>query len=136
MESWHPQHYSEFSDHAVGWRSRFRSHRYRQERARSGSSHGTPIKEESASLPFRERSDIFANPALWKIVVSAAAPQSAPYDTLRPAAAKTYTQAISLLQKEIDRTASRFEPIVSAATPGPMSSNKGAGFFTVGDDQT
>jgi unsaturated chondroitin disaccharide hydrolase len=84
----------------------------------------------------QETSDRFAHPVLWKIVVSAAAAQSAPFDTLRPVAAKTYTQAISLLQKEIDRTASRFEPIVNAAPPGPMSSNKGSGFFTVGDDQT
>ena len=107
-----------------------------QERASVVMPHpGIQSKEEFLRL-VAESSKRLANPVQWKIVVRAAAPQPAPWDTLHPAAAKTYAQAIALLQEEIDRTASRFESKVTSAPAGPISSGKGPGFFNDGDDRT
>jgi unsaturated chondroitin disaccharide hydrolase len=80
--------------------------------------------------------DTLGNPIQVKILSAAASPQSAPPDTLSGATPKTYAQAISLLQKEIDRTATKWEPIVTASAPGTMGTNKGLGFFVDGDNQT
>jgi unsaturated chondroitin disaccharide hydrolase len=66
----------------------------------------------------------------------AASVQSAPPDTLVPHASKTYREAIDLLRQEIDRTATKWEPVVSGAASSPSSPNKGLGFFVEGDNTT
>jgi unsaturated chondroitin disaccharide hydrolase len=76
------------------------------------------------------------NPVQVKILSSAPAPQSGPVDTLQPTQSKTYSQALALLQQEIDRTAAAWEPIIAASKTGDLSSNKGLGFFTDGDSQS
>jgi len=78
----------------------------------------------------------FDDPLQVKMLSAKSSPQSAPLDTLTPAAPKTYAQAIALLQGEIDRTATKWEPIVAAQSPDGMAPNRGAGFFTDGDNQT
>ena len=61
--------------------------------------------------------------------------QSAPLDSLHPIGSRTYKQAIDLLQKEIDRTAAKWEPVITAAPPNDVSDIAGDGFFTEGDNQ-
>ena len=75
-------------------------------------------------------------PALVKLLSSAAEVQSAPPDTLHPIGSRTYKQAIDLLQKEIDRSAAKWETVITSTQPGSMSARAGAGFFTVGDNRT
>jgi unsaturated chondroitin disaccharide hydrolase len=75
-------------------------------------------------------------PAQVKILSASAKPQSAPLDTLSPATSKTYRQAIELMRAEIDRTAIKLEPIISAAGPKSVTANSGAGFMNDGNNQT
>ena len=79
---------------------------------------------------------LFDEPLQVKLLSAKPAPQSPPPDTLAPATTKTYSQAIGLLQAEIDRTATKWEPIVAAQPVESMASHKGSGFFTDGDNQT
>jgi unsaturated chondroitin disaccharide hydrolase len=79
---------------------------------------------------------MFDDPVRVKLLSEKPAPQSAPPDTLAPVATRSYSQAIALLQAEIDRTAAKWEPIVSGQPAESMASHKGAGFFTDGDNQT
>jgi unsaturated chondroitin disaccharide hydrolase len=74
------------------------------------------------------------SPAIAKILSSAAEVQSAPPDTLHPPGSRTYKQAIDLLQKEIDRTATKWEPVL--AQSATIATHAGAGFFTDGNNQT
>jgi unsaturated chondroitin disaccharide hydrolase len=75
-------------------------------------------------------------PVTVKVLSSAAEVQSAPPDSLHPIGLRTYKQAIGLLQKEIDRTAAKWEPVIAAAPPRAVSDSAGDGFFTDGDNQT
>lgn len=75
-------------------------------------------------------------PANIKILSTAAEVQSAPPDSLHPIGSRTFKQAIELLQKEIDRTAAKWEPIISAAPPASVTKTVGEGFFTDGNSQT
>ena len=76
------------------------------------------------------------SPATVKVLSAGADVQSAPTDTLHPMGSRTYKQAIDLLQKEIDRTATKWEHVVSGAQPGTITTHSGAGYFTDGDNQT
>lgn len=73
-------------------------------------------------------------PATVRVLSSAAKPQPAPVDATGPARSKSYKQAIALMTEEVDRTAAKWLPIVSA-TPA-ITVNSGAGFFTEGDNRT
>jgi unsaturated chondroitin disaccharide hydrolase len=75
-------------------------------------------------------------PATARILSTVAEVQSAPPDSLHPVASRTYKQAIDLLQKEIDRTAAKWAPVISGSSPASMGTSVGDGFFTNGDDQT
>jgi unsaturated chondroitin disaccharide hydrolase len=74
-------------------------------------------------------------PATVKILSRGAEIQSAPPDTLHPIGERTYKQAIALLQQEIDRTATKWEPVISQASPGPLGRGSGDGFFTEGSNE-
>jgi unsaturated chondroitin disaccharide hydrolase len=75
-------------------------------------------------------------PAAVTIVSGSAAPQSAPPDTLRPARSKTYAEALELMRQAAERTAQKWETIISQTAPEAADRNKGLGFFTEGDNQT
>jgi hypothetical protein len=78
-----------------------------------------------------------SQPARTSILSKVAEPQAAPADTLAPAAHKTYAQAIQLMSQAAERTARKWEPVISAAKPEEITFTSGApGFFTVGDPQT
>jgi unsaturated chondroitin disaccharide hydrolase len=76
------------------------------------------------------------HPVQVRILSPAPMPQSAPLDTLKPAASKTYAQAVALLKQEVDQTAALWEPIVASSHRGEVSPNRGLGFFTDGDNKT
>src|ERR1700730_3380470 len=85
----------------------------------------------------REVAARFAQPAKISVLSKTAAPESAPLDTLAPAMHKTYSQAIDLMRQAAERTARKWEPVLSATKPEGLSSTGGAlGFFTVGNQQT
>ncbi|HWX53579.1 MAG TPA: DUF4861 family protein [Verrucomicrobiae bacterium] len=107
-----------------------------QERASLVTPHPGVQSKDEFSRTMQRIADALGNPAQVKVLSSAAAPQSAPPDTLASATPKTFAQAIGLLQQEIDRTATKWEPIVTASAPGTIATNKGLGFFTDGDSQT
>ncbi|HZB44126.1 MAG TPA: DUF4861 family protein, partial [Pyrinomonadaceae bacterium] len=77
-----------------------------------------------------------SQPTRVEILSRAAAPQSAPPDTLRPARSKTYAEAISLLRQAAERTAEKWEPILAASPPEQATRSTGLGFFTEGDNRT
>jgi unsaturated chondroitin disaccharide hydrolase len=75
-----------------------------------------------------------ARPARVSLLSRAAAPQSAPPDTLRPARTKTYAESVALIRQAAERTAAKWEPIVSKSPPQEASKSTGLGFFTEGDN--
>ena len=84
----------------------------------------------------RETTRRITQPARVEILSRAAGPQSAPPDTLRPARAKTYAEAIDLLKQSAERTATKWEPIISRTGATDMTRDQGLGFFTEADNQT
>jgi unsaturated chondroitin disaccharide hydrolase len=112
--------------------------------ARSKNNNGT-LSFPSAALTTREQFvgyvktlvDRVSKPVQTNIVSKTAAPQPAPTDTLQPVTQKTYSQAIKLIAEATERTAQKWEPIVSATKPEELNFTTGApGFFTVGDQTT
>jgi unsaturated chondroitin disaccharide hydrolase len=91
---------------------------------------------ESFLLLVKAMSDRLGQPASVSILSAQAAPQSAPPDTLLPAARKTWREAIALLGQAADRTIQKYEPLIRATPAGEMSRGAGAGFFTEGDQFT
>jgi unsaturated chondroitin disaccharide hydrolase len=84
----------------------------------------------------RESSRRLTQPARVSLLSSSASSQSAPPDTLQPARKKTYAEAIDLLRQSAERTATKWEPIVSQTPPEAATRDQGLGFFTEGDNQT
>lgn len=74
-------------------------------------------------------------PAAVRILSTAAAPESAPPDTLAPAASKTMPEALAALRSAIERTATAWAPVLRKETQKPHAGS-GAGFFTTGDNRT
>src|SRR5215510_10190435 len=107
-----------------------------QERASLVTPHPGIQSKDQFTRAMQRISDALGSPAQVKILSPAATAQSAPPDTLKPTTSKTYSQAIALLKQEIDRTATKWEPVIAESKPGEMGTNKGLGFFTDGDNQT
>jgi len=84
----------------------------------------------------RETSRRITQPAQVVILSQSAGPQSAPADTLQPARTKTFAQALDLLKQSAERTAQKWEPIISKTPAVEAARDKGLGFFTEGDNQT
>jgi unsaturated chondroitin disaccharide hydrolase len=98
-------------------------------------SSSTTITSQKAFLDSVEETAARLNsPATVKLLSPKAEPQPAPQDTLAASLHKTYAQAISLLRAEIDRTATKWEPILKASPT--MATHSGDGFFTEGDNRT
>ncbi len=70
-----------------------------------------------------------------KILSQSASFEPAPADTLVPHKAKTVEQALGLLREAVDRTATRWEPVLCSTTE-PIATNRGQGFFTEADNRT
>ena len=83
-----------------------------------------------------EKARRVTEPATVEILSRTVAAESAPPDTQQPAKEKTYAEAINLLKQSAERTAQRWEPIISKTLPAEAASDKGLGFFTEGDNQT
>jgi unsaturated chondroitin disaccharide hydrolase len=75
-------------------------------------------------------------PASVEILSRSAAAESAPADTQQPAKKKTYAEALNLLKQSAERTAQRWEAVISKTSPAEAAGDKGLGFFTEGDNQT
>ncbi|HEV7373142.1 MAG TPA: DUF4861 family protein [Pyrinomonadaceae bacterium] len=84
----------------------------------------------------RETSRRITQPAKVSILSLSAAPQSAPPDTLHPARSKTYREALELMRQAADRTAQKWETVISKMPPAATDRSNGPGFFTEGDNQT
>ena len=95
------------------------------------------VRTREAFLDFvKDLRGRISRPAAVRLLSSAAAPESAPPDTLHPAGHKTYEQAIALLQQAVERTAQKWEAIAAAPPAESVTKNTGAGFFTEGNNQT
>jgi unsaturated chondroitin disaccharide hydrolase len=103
-------------------------------------SFATPPAEKPSREDFlllvKAMSDRLGQPATARILSTQAAPQSAPPDTLLPAARKTWREAIALLRQAAGRTIQKHEPIIRAAPADGMGRNVELGFFTEGDQFT
>jgi len=97
---------------------------------------GAIVSKEEFFASVRETAAQMTAPAVVKILSTSAKAQPAPTDTLSPETSKTYRQAIDLLRAEIDRTATKWEPIAAQTPPEGFDKNSGAGFFNDGDNQT
>src|SRR6266849_3485340 len=64
-----------------------------------------------------ERARRITEPARIEILSRTVAAESAPPDTQPPAQRKTYAEAINLLKQSAERTAQRWEPIISKTSP-------------------
>jgi unsaturated chondroitin disaccharide hydrolase len=84
----------------------------------------------------RQRDALLTQPAKITLLSTSATPQSAPPDTLACVGRKTYAQAIELLSQSVNRSAKKWEPIVSAAPSEQVVMRAGNGFFTEGDNLT
>jgi len=96
----------------------------------------TPKTFEAFLERVRESSRRLTQPARVSLLSSSATPQSAPPDSLQPARKRAYSEAIDLLKQSAERTATKWEPIISQTPPEEASRDKGVGFFTEGDNQT
>jgi len=96
----------------------------------------TPGTFESFLNLVRETRQRITRPARVEILSQAAAPQTAPPDTLRPAKSKSYAEAINLLKQSAERTATRWGPIASRTGKTEFTRDQGLGFFTEGENQT
>ncbi len=83
-----------------------------------------------------EKARRITEPARIEILSRTVAAESAPSDTQPPAQRKTYAEAINLLKQSAERTAQRWEPIISKTSPAEAAGDKGPGFFTEGDNQS
>ncbi len=83
-----------------------------------------------------EKARRITEPARIEILSRTVAAESAPSDTQPPAHRKTYAEAINLLKQSAERTAQRWEPIISKTSPAEAAGDKGPGFFTEGDNQS
>jgi len=77
-----------------------------------------------------------SQPARVEILSREAFAQSAPPDTLHPVRTKTYAEATDLLKQSAERTATKWEPIVSRTSATDVTRDQGPGFFTEGDIQS
>jgi len=92
------------------------------------------IESKDAFLDLVRQTAVRLNqPSTARVLSTAAAPQSAPSDTLTPGSRKSYRRAIELLRQEIDRTATKWEPILKMRNE-PITARAGEGFFTEGDN--
>jgi len=105
--------------------------------------YGTLVSPETTPKTFdafmdrvRETRRRLTQPAQVTVLSTSAAPQSPPIDTLQPAKKRTYEEAIGLLKQSAERTAKRWESIVSQTPAQELTRDKGLGFFTEGDNQT
>jgi unsaturated chondroitin disaccharide hydrolase len=110
------------------------------ERYRNGSlitpSNAISTTRESFIELVEQTSRRLTQPAQVSILSASAAPQSAPPDTLHPARSKTYAEALELMRQAAERTARKWEPVISQTPPEQFDKNNGPGFFTEGDNQT
>ncbi|MGB6900362.1 MAG: DUF4861 family protein [Candidatus Acidiferrum sp.] len=83
----------------------------------------------------REKAGRMEVPLGVRIVSSTASPEPAPADTLVPHETRTVEQAVELLRRSIDRTATTWEPILRGSTE-PVTVKTGQGFFTEADNKT
>ncbi|MEO8436430.1 MAG: DUF4861 family protein, partial [Pyrinomonadaceae bacterium] len=84
----------------------------------------------------RQTTRRITQPARVEVLSREAVPQSAPADTLRPERTKTYAEAIDLLKRSAERTATKWEPILSRTGVADVTRDQGLGFFSEGDNQT
>jgi unsaturated chondroitin disaccharide hydrolase len=84
----------------------------------------------------RQTTRRITQPARVEILSREASAQSAPPDTLRPARTKTYAEAIDLLRQSAERTATKWEPILSRTGAADVTRDQGLGFFSEADNQT
>jgi unsaturated chondroitin disaccharide hydrolase len=96
----------------------------------------TPKTFDAFTEVVRESARRITHRAEVAVLSSSAFPQSAPPDTLKPARKKTYDEAIELLKQSAERTATKWEPIVSRTGAAALTRDQGPGFFTEGENQT
>ncbi|HEV7396669.1 MAG TPA: DUF4861 family protein [Pyrinomonadaceae bacterium] len=91
--------------------------------------------QEKFSSLVAETANRIAQPTQVRILSTKSEPQSAPPDTLNRLH-KTREQAIALLKESAERTATKWEGIISRTPSEMVTKDKGLGFFTEGDNQT
>jgi len=104
---------------------------------------GGTIVPPNITRPTRERfrewvnamSARMAEPPRVELLSKSAEPQSAPPDTLL-VTHRTYARAIAMLAQSAERTAKKYEPLITATQPGAAAKFEGSGFFTEGDNFT
>lgn len=95
------------------------------------------ITKREEFIDYARQTDLsLTQPAKVNLLSTSAMPQSAPPDTLTSSGRKTYDRAIELVRQSVNRSAQKWEPIISAAPAEQVVMRAGNGFFTEGDNQT
>jgi hypothetical protein len=77
----------------------------------------TIFTRESFTELVQQTSRRITQPAQVSILSESAAPQSAPPDTLHPARSKSYAEALELMRQAAERTAQKWESVISEMPP-------------------
>jgi hypothetical protein len=93
-------------------------------------------KREEFTDYARQKDKSLTRPAIVSLLSTSATPQSAPPDTLISGGRRTYSEAIELIRQFVNRSAQKWEPIVSTVPSEQVLMRSGNGFFTEGDNQT
>jgi unsaturated chondroitin disaccharide hydrolase len=92
--------------------------------------------EEAFLAAVKDQAERMARPPNIRILTKSATSGFAPADTTVPHKAKSFTEAIALLQQAIDRTATEWEPALRSSATASFGPKSGVGFFTEGDNKT
>jgi hypothetical protein len=107
------------------------------ERAQAGTiaPPNTPPTRERFTAYVASLAAQLSQPAHVTLLSTAAALQSAPPDSLT-ATPRSFAEALALLAQAAARTATQYQPRITATAPGAAGKFEGTGFFTEGDTRT
>jgi len=92
--------------------------------------------EQDFVAAVRDQAKRMAEDVKIRILSASAAVEAAPPDTTVPHRTKSFSEAVSLIRQNIDRTAAEWEAVLRSSPPASFGPKSGQGFFTEADGET